>query len=369
MVYESETTMQYNTALLRQTLGQAPSMNHAIALATPLSAAPTLASEGPRIQRRQLLVVAAATSAGIVPKQAQAQSASMADETWTDAARSRQIPVLLRWPAGAPKGLIVYSHGLGGQRTGADVWGQAWAAAGFAVAHLQHVGSDIAVFRQGAQALRSAGNGEQLVARVANVQFVLDEAARRQASGAGRWPEVPMERIGMAGHSFGARTVQALAGQAYPDAPTTQLAKLADARIKAFIALSPALGQGVGMEQARSAARGMTRPMMVATGSEDGDVLGNGETPASRRAAYEVLPPGNKALLWLHGADHYSFAGNQARIRAVGLIRRAAGAPELEAAHHAIVAAATTAWWQAALLGQALPNPAGLAAQDRWERG
>ncbi len=319
--------------------------------------------------RRQLL----ACALPLFAQSAVAQTPTVQDEVWLDSARQREVPVLMRWPAGEPRGWVVYSHGLGGHRTGADAWGQAWAAAGFAVAHVQHAGSDIEIFKKGVLALRSAGNAQQLIARAADVRFVLDESARRQAAAkaagaASPWATLPLERVGLAGHSFGARTVMAVAGQRFDRAPQAATAQLPDARFKAFVALSPGLAE-VTLEQAQQQLAPTTRPMLVVTGSEDGEVLGNRETPESRRMVFEALPAGAKALLWLQGADHYTFAGNHKTLVSQGPIRRAAGAPALEPQHHGLVAAATTQWWRERLLGEAAVAPAGLAAQDVWQRG
>ncbi len=82
-----------------------------------------------------------ATSAG---------SAKFVDEAWTDAARSRTVPLRVRWPDGpGPWPLLLFSHGLGGSRDGGELWGEAWCEAGFVVIHLQHPGSDIAVVVRG----------------------------------------------------------------------------------------------------------------------------------------------------------------------------------------------------------------------------
>ena len=89
---------------------------------------------------------------------------------------------------------------------------------------------------------------------------------------------------------------------------------------------------------------------------------------------YDGLPPGQRALLWLDGADHMTFAGNaRQRINGSGPFRRADGAHAREPAQHAVVADVTTLWWRAHLLGdaaarEALRQPAGLGAQDRWQR-
>ena len=119
------------------------------------------------------------------------------DDTWRDTARGRDIPVRLRWPAHpGPWPLLVYSHGLGGSRQGADAWGQAWCEAGFLVLHLQHLGSDAEVLRRsGLAGLRAAGNGEQLIARAADVRAVLDGAARRQRDGDTRWTLVRLDAV------------------------------------------------------------------------------------------------------------------------------------------------------------------------------
>lgn len=82
-----------------------------------------------------------------------AQPPAPQDETWTDERRRRDVPVRIRWPAESLQGpsdgrpVILFSHGLGGTRDGGAVWGEAWAAAGFIVIHLQHAGSDLAAVR------------------------------------------------------------------------------------------------------------------------------------------------------------------------------------------------------------------------------
>jgi predicted dienelactone hydrolase len=295
-----------------------------------------------------------------------AAEALVQDEVWLDTARNREVPVLLRWPSAKPQGVVIFSHGLGGRRTGADVWGSAWAQAGFVVVHLQHAGSDNVALKGGFSALRKAMAPEQLLARVADVKFAIDEIARRHASAASPWTQVPIAKLAVAGHSFGARTVQALAGQNYPKANGWNGA---DARIKAFIALSPGLGKDATEQQARRDAQAMQRPMLVVSGSLDGEVLNNGETVASRRMVYDVLPSAAKALLWLDGADHLSFAGNDKLIPSNFLVRRQASTLASERAHHASVAWVTTGWLKEQLLGQPMGAPSGLGSADVWLRG
>lgn len=310
------------------------------------------------MQRRHFLVCAASALGG--------PALAAEDPTWLDVARSRSLPLRVRWPDGdGPCALIVHSHGLGGSREGGDRWGRAWQQAGFAVLHVQHAGSDTDVLRSGMRALRAAANAEQLLARVADMRFVVDEITRRSQQREPGWSRVRLDAIGASGHSFGASTVLALAGQRF--AITTK--GRSEPRFKAFIALSPSPGP-VGAESGFADVR---RPMLLLTGSLDADALGRGITGADRAAVYDGLPAGQRALLWLHDADHMTFAGNaEQRLRArFGPLKREPVAADLEALHQDRVAAITTLWWKARLQDDAtsvaaLRAPPGLGAQDRW---
>lgn len=317
----------------------------------------------------------------LAPWRARAEGgATVLDETWHDARRQRDVPVRIRWPGDAapvPAGgraVVLFSHGLGGTRQGGAAWGEAWVAAGFVVVHLQHPGSDLPAVRAVARdfsdqrgLLRAAGP-DQLLARLQDVGFALDEIARRhQGVGSGgdaRWSSVRPERVGMSGHSFGAHTTLGMAGQIYPG-----FAGIDEPRLAAFVAFSPSLP--VAGDAARAFSR-MTRPMLSITGTRDDDVVGNGSTPQRRIGVYAALPAGHKAHLVLQDADHMSFSGD--RGRAVEIIRREAVTRELQDRHHALVAAVSSDWWRASLLGDAqararLAQPQGLAERDRWEMG
>jgi hypothetical protein len=295
--------------------------------------------------------------------------ASVEDLIWTDGARNRSLPLLVRWPDGnGPCALVLHSHGLGGSREGGDAWGRAWQQAGLAVLHLQHAGSDTEVLRGGARAMRQAVTYEQLAARVADMRFALDDVLRRARAAEPGFARVRPDAIGASGHSFGARTVQALSGQRFAAAAG---AGLAEPRFKAFAALSPAPGRdGLPPERAFGA---VTKPLLCVTGSQDQDPLGSERTGDHRLAVYEGLPSGQRALLWLDGAGHMTFAGNaEQRIGARrGPFRRDPAVAGREEAQHALVAAVTALWWRVHLLGDAvaiaaLRSPPGLGPMDRW---
>lgn len=327
------------------------------------------------MQRRQALEAGLLVALAGASPRAVAQAAQVDDETWHDERRQRALPLRLRWPADdlpLPPGgrpLVLFSHGLGGTRQGGEVWGRAWATAGFVVLHLQHPGSDLAALQREARGLanlsglRDAVSPGQLLQRLSDAVFVLDEVGRRHDGGLGRWPTVRPQGVGMSGHSFGAHTTLGLAGQAYPGHPA-----LNEPRLAAFLAFSPtapALAAG-------SAFAGITRPTLCITGSRDGDVLGNGATAQRRLAAYAALPAGQKALLLLRDADHMSFAGQTGR--ATEIVPREAVTRDLQPRHHALVATISTDWWRSTLLADAsaaerLRHPAGLGEGDAWQRG
>lgn len=298
------------------------------------------------------------------------------DETWTDTRRGRRVPLRIRWPAAGtplPPGghpVVLFSHGLGGTVAGGEVWGRAWAAAGLVVLHLQHPGSDLAAVRGVArdfsdrEGLRQAIGPAQLMARLADVGFVLDEVARRQAAGVDRWAEVRPTVIGMSGHSFGAHTTLGMAGQRYPGHPGID-----EPRLAAFVAFSPTLP--ANMDPVRAFER-LTRPLLCITGTRDDDVVGVGATPERRMRVFDALPAGRKAQWVLQDADHMTFAGQTGR--AVAILARSAEAQALQSLHHAQVAAVTSDWWRAWLLDDVaararLAPPRVLAPGDRWQAG
>lgn len=315
------------------------------------------------LNRRQLLAFTAAAALRALPAHAAAafdapgpHAVDVIDVAWTDPARQRTLPLRLRVPqrAGAapPAPLVLFSHGLGGSVDAGRFWAEHWASHGLAVIHLQHPGSDAAVW-QGAQsraaaarAMKSAAELPQFLARVADVKFVLDDLARRREAGDAIAQRLDLARIGLSGHSFGAVTTQALAGQQFPVGrrQAAQADALADERLRAFIAFSPSARSD---EAAPQFAR-ITRPFFSITGTEDGRVgLGLGVPPHHRLIPFEGMPGPEAYLLNLNGADHAIFSG-QPRWR-----DEPATDPARDELHRRLVKATTLAFWQAQLTDDA----------------
>ena len=224
------------------------------------------------------------------------------DQLWIDAARGREVPVRLHLPArSAAAPVILFSHGLGGSCAGGERWGQVWAAKGFLSIHLQHHGSDEALWKDrnplaAFASLKRAMNAENALLRVQDIVFVLDELARRRRAGDPLLAAADLDRIGLSGHSFGARTTIAVVSQ------------MTDPRIRAAIAFSPV---GEGSDLANRERSGRIRiPFLSLTGSEDRVPILNDTTPQERRIPYQTMPGPDKYLLVLAGADHMLFNGD-----------------------------------------------------------
>ena len=297
---------------------------------------------------------------------------SVTDQNWVDLKRQRNVPVRLRWPdenrLTGPWPVVIFSHGLGGTREGGSVWGEAWADAGFVVVHVQHTGSDLNAVRgvtktfTDQRALRTLATPEQLMARLLDVSFVLNEIEKRHSAKQDLWHLASPAQVGLAGHSFGAHTTMGMAGQRYPG-----FEGISEPRLASFIAFSPTVPM-VG--SAQRAFERVSRPLLSITGTRDSDVVGVGATPEKRKAVFAALPSGDKAHLVLMDADHMTFAGQVGS--AAEIVPRESITRELQAEHHARIAAITTDWWRATLQADlqarsSLDAPKTLGAGDLWQ--
>jgi predicted dienelactone hydrolase len=252
------------------------------------------------------------------------------DASWHDAARNRDMPVRIRMPSGTGKaGVILFSHGLGGSVDAGTLWADAWAQSGFIVIHLQHPGSDRGI---GLRGLRGAMSAQQLIARIDDVRFAIDTLETHPKAGACDLDRADTTRIGMSGHSFGAHTTQAVAGQSFPGVGARGL----DKRVRAAIAFSPA-PRMQGDQSDADAFGGIAIPFYSLTGSEDAVPGLTAVTPADRIRPFQAMPAGGKYLLWLDGANHAAFGG-QDRMRTRG------SAPDAHV--RPIILRSTTAFWQ-----------------------
>ncbi len=281
-----------------------------------------------------------------------------------DGRRDRVVPILVYLPERTePSPVVLFSHGLGGTRYTCRYLGEHWAKRGYVGVFLQHPGSDSSVWQgkplvQRMPAMREASTRENLMLRIQDVSAVLDQLQRWNGEkGHALGSRLDMARVGMSGHSFGARTTQAVSGQSFGARGPIYT----DRRTKAALILSPSTPFGA---DAKHVFGKVAIPWMLMTGTRDLAPIGD-VTVESRLAVYGALPPGDKYELVLHDAEHSAFTDR-------GLLGdRVPRNPN----HHRAILALSTAFWDAYLGDNAeakrwLQSDAVrsvLESRDRWQ--
>jgi predicted dienelactone hydrolase len=232
---------------------------------------------------------------------------------WIDATRQRVVPVKIYSPREYSGSLpvIIFSHGLGSSRDVYGYLGRYWAKHGYVSVHVQHAGSDIAVWEkfpisQRMDLLRRAASlPENFINRPKDVSFAIDELTRLNETDSQWNNRFDLHRVGVAGHSFGAFTALASVGEIF-FRPDGEQVSLCDSRIKAAIAMSPPVFPNV--EQREIAYSQIKVPCFHMTGTEDDSPIG--ETKASdRRVAFERISGAHQYLVTFRDADHFIFSG------------------------------------------------------------
>jgi dienelactone hydrolase len=242
-----------------------------------------------------------------------------------DAARDRTLPVRVYLPEkGKPAPVILFSHGLGGSRDNSPYLGEHWA---------------------------------NLILRAKDIPATIDAlTAWNSVKDHPLHGRLDLKHIGMSGHSFGAVTTQAVAGQSMGGGRVS----FSEPRVTAAVMFSPSppkLGDP-------AAAFGTIKiPCLLMTGTLDTSPIGN--TGAEDRL--RVYPFLTNVPAWqvvFDKATHMSFGD-----------RDLMGKSEKENRYHAPILALTTAFWDAELKKDPaakswLNGPgakAALTSQDKWE--
>lgn len=219
----------------------------------------------------------------------------------------RKIGIRIRVPT-APKktGLIIYSPGLGSGLNNGAPWCDAWCNDGFVVVTLSHPVTNEAIWDVSKQPLKSnlrdALAFPQYGLRVTDCKFVIDICLADPYLK----DVIDRELVGIAGHSYGALTVQSIAGQ-------SKGISEADPRIKAAIAFSPTAMSAAAANSMKT----VKIPFFCITGDHDNHVTFKNDSDSmrlgvelsKRKLVYKGLPPGKREQLVLANADHMSFAG------------------------------------------------------------
>ncbi len=238
-----------------------------------------------------------------------------------DARRRKNVEMTVRYPAGRatrnhpPFPLILFSPAAGDSRAAFPDLTTHWASYGYVVIVPSHTD---------AQAPRTRHEVERVpfdeipLDRLADVVFVVnsvDQIERKMDGFHGRHAaSIDRVHVGIAGYATGALTAQMAIGVKVRvmRGGETALESVGDPRFKAAILISP---QGsINRMLTRDSWSDLAKPLLLITGSRD--VLATSrETPESRQEPYLLARAGQKFLVFIEGATHWSLAGRP-RVRA-----------------------------------------------------
>jgi predicted dienelactone hydrolase len=158
------------------------------------------------------------------------------------------------------------------------------------------------ITREGGWMMSTVSDPQNLRDRPRDISLVIDRIAAHPIIG----PIADMQRIGVAGHSFGAFTAMAVGGMTV-DLPETMEGKaksFRDERVKAVLPMSP---EGAGtMGISAGAWERFAVPALFLTGTKD---YGSGPRSAAwRRQGFENAKSIHRYLVTMNDADHMTFA-------------------------------------------------------------
>lgn len=236
---------------------------------------------------------------------------------------SRDLPIECRvyYPKeGQNLPVILFSHGFGGDKTAFATASSFLSGEGFVIIHPSHRDgfgrAQPAAVASGAGNFRDSLGGRGLSGllndpvktegRVADLVAILDgmdQVLEQIPELTGR---VDSTRIGVGGHSFGAYTSMLIGGVTVDLGPE-EGRSFTDSRVRAILPIS---AQGAGQQGlTESSWEKLMLPLLTITGSRDRGAGGQG--PDWKKEPYFRSPPGDKFLVDIEGANHFSFGGGR----------------------------------------------------------
>lgn len=250
------------------------------------------------------------------PKPAQAR---VLEQKWHDEARDRDVRARIYYPANStkPMPVIIFSHGLGASRVMYSYLGKAWSAGGFVSVHLQHAGSDDELAKGKTDPfeilgimMKAVSDDDNLINRPLDVRFAIDQLTKQNVAEASPLKgKLDMDRLGVAGHSFGAYTTLAIAGGMVTAHGKTS--QMNDPRVKAGIAMSAPSSLGrlnVTLDEAYGP---IAIPMMHLTGTLDSIPLVQNSGPEDRRIPFDRIFRPDQFLITFIDGDHIVLCGER----------------------------------------------------------
>lgn len=226
---------------------------------------------------------------------------------WRDPLRGRAVPVRLYLPdaiePGASVPLVVFSHGIGGSRRGYSYLGSHFAANGIASLHVQHVGSDRAIWVGNPFGLigrlHDAAQEREAIDRALDVRFALDQMLASEHGA-----RIDRTHLVVAGHSYGANTALLVAGARVEREDRTIDYREPRFRAAILISAPPFYGE----TNPSRILKHVTIPTLHITATEDViQIPGYYSGADDRVAVYEAVGSRNKTLAIFSGGSHSIF--------------------------------------------------------------
>jgi predicted dienelactone hydrolase len=293
-----------------------------------------------------------------------------------DSQRDRRLPVDLYLPQTTttsqgqpPFPLVVISHGIASDRYSFIYLAEHLASYGFAVAVLEHPGSNAKRFEEYFAGLAEPPEPREFIDRPLDIKILLDELQRLEQSDSRVGGKINFQQVAAIGQSFGGYTVLSLGGakinfaqlnqdcnpenfslnvslllQCEANQLSLQNYQLQDSRIKAVIAINPITSAVFG----ESGISQVKLPVMVVAGSQD--IFA--PPVAEQIRPFTWFPNPNKNLVLIDNATHFSLIGDSPRGNNVLPVPSGLLGPDRTAAY-SYLNALSVAFLQANLLNRA----------------
>lgn len=237
-------------------------------------------------------------------------------QVFRDHTHGREVPICILYPLGRPTGggfpVVVISPGLGARAQATRYLERHLASHGYIVVSPTHQGSDwLAVFRR---TPLGAFSRKELSVRVSEVRLALD-LLHFEKLPSHICRRADKDNAALVGHSFGALTIQAVAGVPVLD-PHGEQSPLRDERFRAFVCMSP-YGDSfpaarLGMTQQGYA--NIDKPILFMSGDRD-DLWTVGRGPATHLKPYRWVTSQDRYHLLIGDTCHSDFSQILGRIK------------------------------------------------------
>ncbi len=226
-------------------------------------------------------------------------------------ARKKTLPLRITYPLAQEKfPLILWCHGALGSKDGNQPLVEHWVSHGYVVIQ-PTFGDSISLMtaeeKKKVKSILALVNSPRVINqwddRPQDVSHVIDSLDFLEQNIAGLKGKIDRKKMAIAGHSFGAHTTMMISGMKLFVPFIKKTASYADDRFIAAVMISP---QGLTKTVTKQSYAEMKIPSLMITGDNDGSPMKGRDNKggAWRKTAFDLVPAGDKYLLWVKDAYH-----------------------------------------------------------------